>query len=229
MLSHIRAMFAKLYKRCQGFLRRELQPMPVFLSLLGSAILAFGLCHIHARSDVTEGGLLGLSLLLEYHFSLSPALSSLIMNVLCYLLGWKFLGKRFLLYSAISSFNYSLTYALFEQMDPVFPTLAQNPLWASLVGAVFVGIGAGLCVVVGGAPGGDDAFAMAMAKITGKKIEAMYLISDLTVLALSLTYIPLHRISYSLLTVILSGQVIGIVAKLPLARPRKPALPEAAL
>ena len=36
--------------------------------------------------------------------------------------------------------------------------------------------------------------------------------SDLTVLLLSLSYIPLGRIAYSLLTVILSGQLIGLVA-----------------
>jgi uncharacterized membrane-anchored protein YitT (DUF2179 family) len=40
-------------------------------------------------------------------------------------------------------------------------------------------------------------------------IERVYLVSDLTVLGLSLSYIPWTRIAYSLLTVILSGQIIG--------------------
>ncbi len=44
----------------------------------------------------------------------------------------------------------------------------------------------------------------------------MYLISDLSVLALSLSYIPLSRIVYSLLTVVLSGQIIGQMQKIPL-------------
>ena len=69
--------------------------------------------------------------------------------------------------------------------------------------------------MVGGAPGGDDAFAMAMVKITGKNIQWLYLLSDLSVLLLSLSYIPVRRIFYSLLTVILSGQIIGLVVKLP--------------
>ena len=45
-------------------------------------------------------------------------------------------------------------------------------------------------------------------------------------LVLSLTYIPLRRIGYSLLTVLISGQLIGLVQKLPLPwdKPR----PEAA-
>ena len=62
-----------------------------------------------------------------------------------------------------------------------------------------------------GASGGDDALAMGINKLTGMKLATVYLISDLTVLALSLTYIPLGKIVYSLLTVVLSGQIIGII------------------
>ena len=45
-------------------------------------------------------------------------------------------------------------------------------------------------------------------------IERIYLISDLTVLLLSLSYIPVQRIAYSLLTVVLSGQIIGWIQKI---------------
>ena len=207
-------------RQLSNYLRQELRPGPVIVSLIGSAILAFGLSNIHAWSNVTEGGVLGLTLLLDHHFGISPAISGLILNLLCYGLGWKFLGKRFLLYSAISSLNFSLAYGIFEPFGTVFPNLVQNPLLSALVGAVFVGVGAGLCVLVGGAPGGDDAFAMAMAKVTGKNIQWLYLISDLSVLLLSLTYIPVRRILYSLLTVILSGQIIGWIQKIPVPSPQ---------
>jgi hypothetical protein len=50
------------------------------LLLAGSAVLAFGLCHIHAVSKITEGGVLGLTLLLQHWMHLSPALTGLILN-----------------------------------------------------------------------------------------------------------------------------------------------------
>ena len=78
---------------------------------------------------------------------------------------------------------------------------------------MFVGVGVGICVRVGGAPGGDDALSMSLSKLTKKDIQWIYLFSDLIVLGLSLTYIPLRRILYSLLTVILSGQIIGWISK----------------
>ena len=183
----------------------------VILSLVGSAILAFGLYNVHAQADVTEGGILGVSLLLDHWFRISPAITNFVLNFICYFIGWKTLGKEFLLYSAISGGGFSVFYAVFERFEPLWKDAAQHPLAAALVGALFVGVGIGLAVRAGGAPGGDDAVAMAVSHKLGCKIQTVYVFSDLTVLALSLTYIPLQRILYSLLTVVLSGQIIGWV------------------
>lgn len=187
------------------------------LSLLGSAILAFGLYHVHAFSGVTEGGILGLTLLLHHWFAISPAVSGLALNLLCYLIGVKTLGAQFLFYSLVSSGGFSLFYAVFEHVPPLWPVLSGMPLPAALVGALFVGVGVGLSVRAGGAPGGDDALAMSLNRLTGLKIERIYLISDLIVLALSATYLPAAKLACSLLTVVLSGKLVGIVqrAKFP--------------
>ena len=45
-------------------------------------------------------------------------------------------------------------------------------------------------------------------------IRWAYLLSDLIVLGLSLTYLDIGRIGLSLLTVVLSGQIIGIIQKI---------------
>lgn len=185
----------------------------VLILLLGSAILAFGLYHVHAQSNVTEGGVLGLTLLLQKWFSISPAISGLVMNFLCYYLGWKVLGGKFIAYSCISGGAFSVFYAIFEQFEPIWPEIGRYPLIATVAGAMFVGVGVGICVRVGGAPGGDDALSMSLSKLTKKDIQWIYLFSDLIVLGLSLTYIPVRRILYSLLTVILSGQIIGWISK----------------
>ena len=196
-----------------GILKLYLDRRRVAANLLGSAILAFGLYQVHAFAGVTEGGVLGLTLLAHHWLGLSPAVSGLVMNIACYLLGWRVLGLGFILYSAVAGGGFSLFYALFEQFDPFWPDLGQYPLLAAVLGALFVGVGVGLCVRAGGAPGGDDALAMSLAKITGWEIRWLYLASDLIVLALSLSYIPARRLLYSLLTVVLSGQLIGLLQK----------------
>ena len=119
-------------------------------------------------------------------------------------------------YSAAAGGGFSLFYAIFEQFPPLFPSIAQHPLLASVTGAIFVGVGVGLCVLAGGAPSGDDALAMSLSHRTRLTLPWIYLMSDLSVLALSLTYIPISRIVYSLLTVVLSGQMIGWMQKIPI-------------
>lgn len=191
------------------------------LALAGSAIQAFGLANIHAFADVTEGGVLGMTLLLEHWLHLSPALTSLVLNGLCYWLGWRALGKDFLIYSLLAGGGFSVFYAFFEPFAPLVPWLMATPLRAAIFGAAFVGVGAGLAVRAGGAPGGDDALAMAISRKTGWPIQWAYLLTDLVVLALSLSYIPARRMIYSLLTVLLSGQIIGLVEHIGKRSPNK--------
>lgn len=192
----------------------EIRLSSCIIAFFSSAMLAFGLYNIHSLSGVTEGGILGLTLLLEHWFGISPSISGMVLNLLCYLMGWKFLGRKFIIYSIAAATGFSISYRIFELFDPLFPQLAERPLAAAILGAVFVGVSAGICVRVGGAPGGDDALAMSIARVTHMDIRWVYLLCDLVVLVLSLSYIPVQRIAYSFLTVILSGQIIGIVQKM---------------
>lgn len=183
--------------------------------LLGSAVLAFGLYHVHSISRITEGGILGLTLLLQYWFHISPSFSSLVMNLLSYAFAFHVLGRGFLRDSLTASISFAIFYAIFESFDPLWPNIAFHPLSASITGAIFVGIGVGFCVRAGAATGGDDAIAMAVSAKTGLDIQWVYLLTDLIVLLLSLSYIPWGKIVYSLITVILSGQIIGLMVRFP--------------
>ena len=187
----------------------------VFIIFFSAVFQAFGMYHIHSISALTEGGFLGLTLLLDHWFSLSPAISGALLNIACYFIGWRTMGKDFLLRSFFAA-------AVFEQFPPVWPGIAAHPLLGALIGALFVGIGSGICVLYGAAICGDDALAMSMVRLTHIPIERIYLVSDMIVLLLSLTYIPFSKIAYSLLTVVLSGQIIGFLQKPPFHKTENP-------
>ena len=90
----------------------KLKPVNCVVAFLSSAFQAFGRYNIHAVADITEGGVLGLTLLLEHWFSISPALSGAVLNIACYLLGWRMLGKNFIGYSAIAAAGFSIGYGI---------------------------------------------------------------------------------------------------------------------
>lgn len=199
---------------------QSLKPNYCIIAFISSAFLAFGLYHVHSISGVTEGGVLGLTLLLEHWFDISPSVSSFVLNLACYALGWKLLGKEFIAYSAIATVGFSVSYKINELFEPVWPELSSMPLLSAIIGAIFVGLSVGICVRVGGAPGGDDALAMSISHLTKIKIEWIYLFFDLVVLGASISYISIKRIGFSLLTVIISGQIIGFVQKIKLPAPK---------
>ncbi len=197
--------------------RRALPLKRVLILLLGAAILTFGLHNVHRRTGVTEGGVLGMVLLLNNLFGLPAWLTSPILDISCYLLGWRFLGGNFLRISVVSTLSVSAFFRLWQSLPPLFPDLSQHPLVAALAGCVFVGVGVGLVVRQGGSSGGDDALALVISKKTPLRISHAYCITDFTVLALSLSYIPLKRIAFSLVTVTLSSAIIDFIqnARLP--------------
>ena len=179
--------------------------------LLGAAICTFGIHNIHQQTGITEGGVIGLMLLLEHWLGASPAVLTPVLDLSCYLLAFRYLGWRFIRTSVFSTFCVSMFYKVWELFPPMLPDLSDWPLLASVLGAGFVGLGVGLIVRQGGSSGGDDALALTIARVTRWRLSRAYLFTDLVVLGLSLTYLPAGRIVFLLITVTLSSWIIDRV------------------
>ena len=180
----------------------------ILLIFLGAMICTFGIHNIHQRTNITEGGVIGLMLLVEHWLKISPAYITSILDIICYLLAYKFLGGSFVKISIISTMFVSGFYKIWELFPPMLPDLSAHPLIASVLGGIFVGAGVGLIVRQGGSSGGDDALALTISHISHWKLSRSYLFTDVAVLLLSLTYIPVMRIVFSLITVTISSYLI---------------------
>ena len=193
---------------------KDLKIKNILLCILGSCVLSFGLYNVHCMSGITEGGILGMTLFLNHWFKISPAISSFVMNAVCYLFAVWVLGKSFAAYSVVSGVSFSVFYAVFEQFPPLWPSLSSMPFLAAVVGAVFVGVGVGLCIRSGGAPGGDDALAMGLSNLLKLDIRIVYFVFDVVVLILSLSYLELFNVAVSFVSVTISTQVVGLMQKI---------------
>lgn len=195
-------------------------PSKVCWILLGAAIASFGLYNIHRQVHITEGGVLGMMLLINHWLGIPSSKVTPVLDLACYLLAFRYLGARFIKISVVSTLGVSGFFFLWEKFPPVLPDLSQMPLLAAVLGGCFVGIGVGLIVRQGGSSGGDDALALAISRKTGWRLSKSYLVTDLTVLLLSLSYIPLQQILFSVVTVTVSSWLIDFVRN---ARGRKTA------
>lgn len=201
--THITVLWNKLI---EGLTIKKL-----LLIMLGAMICSFGIHNIHQRTNITEGGIIGLMLLIEHWLEISPAYITPVLDIACYLLAYRFLGGNFIKISVISTLCISGFYKIWELFPPMLPDLSAYPLIAAVCGGIFVGIGVGLIIRQGGSSGGDDALALTISHTLHWRLSRSYLFTDITVLALSLTYIPILRIVFSLITVTISSYLIDWV------------------
>ena len=190
----------------------------MILIVIGAMITSFGIHNIHQQCNITEGGVIGLMFLIEHWFHISPAYITPILDICCYLLAFRYLGGHFIVTSILSTLSVSLFYKVWELFPPMLPNLSDTPLLAAILGGIFVGAGVGMIVRQGGSSGGDDALALTISHVTHCRLSHAYLFSDLTVLGLSLTYIPYQRIIFSLITVTVSSFLIDRIQDIKFIR-----------
>lgn len=211
-------MFKDLFTKLTKKLLEGLTLKKVLLIILGAAVCSFGIHNIHQRTAITEGGVIGMMLLIDRWLGLPPAVITPVLDITCYVLAFRYLGGQFIKISVISTLSVSLFYDFWEMFPPMLPDLSAYPLAAAVLGGLFVGVGVGLIVRQGGSSGGDDALALTISHVTHCRLSRAYLFTDLIVLALSLSYIPLRRILFSLITVTLSSFLIDRIQNMTFDR-----------
>ena len=179
--------------------------------LIGTMVVAFAISNIHARYQIAEGGQLGTELLFYNWFGVSPAISSLIIDIIIFTISFFVLGVKYFQNAIIGSLLYAAFYFLFQNIPFLLPDLSHDLLLATLLGGILVGIGCGLVVKSSGACGGDDSLALILSKVTKLDISISYFVLDLIVILMSLTYLKGINILYSLLTAAISSFIIGII------------------
>lgn len=177
--------------------------------VFGSAILAFAVLNVHDQSYVTEGGILGLMLFFKKMLGIDPSISSIVLDILCYILGYKILGREFIKKSLVATVLFSVFLSIFKFTGTVLPPLYDSPFTAAVVGGILIGLGCGLVVTEGGATGGDDALALAISDKFNLSLAMVYIICDVVVLLMSISYIPVTQLVFSLLTTTISSVIVG--------------------
>lgn len=180
----------------------------ICIIILGAAICSFGIHNIHQQVGITEGGVIGFMLLMEHWFHIAPSLLTTVLDLSCYILAFRYLGGQFILVSIISTISVSIFYEIWELFPLMLPDLSSYPFFAAILGGIFVGVGVGLIVRQGGSSGGDDALALTISHLTHWRLSKAYVFTDLIVLGLSLSYIPISRIIFSVITVMTSSYII---------------------
>ena len=180
--------------------------------IIGSTLVALVVATIHSKTQLTEGGQIGIELLLLNWFKISPSISSIIIDTILYLIGYIILNQKFRINAIIGTLTYSITYLLFSNIT-INWFFINNLLLSSIIGGIILGIGCGLVVRCIGSCGGDDTLALIIKKVFKIPLLWCYFSMDILIILISLSYINIKYIPYSLITSFISSLIIDKLSK----------------
>lgn len=183
----------------------------IFFIVGGTAIYAFGLVYLNIANHLAEGGVTGITLIIRALFGIDPAYTTLLINIPLILIGGKILGKRSFYYTILGTVCLSIFLWIWQRV-PFEINLDHDLFIVSLLAGLFAGFGSGLVYRYGGTTGGADVIARILEQKIGFTMGKSLLIFDVIVLLLSLTYLDLKRMMYTLIVSFVFSKVVDVLS-----------------
>ncbi|WP_174614378.1 YitT family protein [Virgibacillus ihumii] len=182
----------------------------VLLIVIGSFIFAFGVNYFAIPNRLSEGGVIGITIVTYYLFEWSPGIVNFVLNSLLLAIGYKFFTKRVIIYTIISILFSSLFLHITVDWGK---EINDDTLLAALFAGLTVGIGLGFIFRAGGTSGGSAILARMANQLLGWSIGKGMLVIDILVIAGSAFIIGQEKAMYTLVSVYLGAKVIDVIVE----------------
>ncbi len=187
-----------------------LKQVPSFLLItLGGAMAAAALEIFLIPNSIIDGGLNGVSIILNKIFGGSLSIFIIVLNIPFLLIGWKQLGKKFLVKAAYGMLIFSLLLEVFKET----PEVTDDILLALVYGGLLLGVGVGLVIKEGGCLDGTEAVAITMSKKINLSVGQIVFIFNIFIYGSAIFVFGVDRALYSLLTYFITFKIIDIVSE----------------
>ncbi|MEH7385799.1 YitT family protein [Bacillus sp. JJ1521] len=171
----------------------------------GGLIFAIGVNFFIIPNLLSEGGIIGLTVITHYLFGWSPGFINLVLNLTLLVIGFKFFDRKTRYYTLFSIFSSSLLLYLTESYGRI---LTEDTLLSAVFAGLLVGIGLGMIFRTGGTNGGTTVLARIANQYFGLTIGQAMLIIDIIVVIGSIFVIGIDKGMYTLISVYLGAKVI---------------------
>ena len=120
---------------------------------LGCAFYGYGLVNVNIANNLAEGGVTGVTLIIRYWLHIDPAYTTVLINVPLILIGYRYLGKKSLLYTVYGTLSLSFFIWLWQRVSlPVNLNVQHDMFLAGILAGSFGGLGSGLVYRFGEPP-----------------------------------------------------------------------------
>lgn len=173
----------------------------------GSAICAVAVNGILIPQAFVSGGVTGLALVVHYLVpKLSVGVLYLLLNIPLFALGWKYVGRRFFIYSIAGTFIFSLAVEWI-----CLPTQIQDKFLAALLAGVIMGVGLGIILRSAGSSGGTDILSVMILMRFSIRLGNTTLAFNSAVLIMTAVLFSLESALYTLVFIYVTARMMDLV------------------
>lgn len=174
---------------------------------IGAIIVALSINSLIIPNKIADGGVTGIAIILHYMVSWPISLTVLLLNIPLFILGWKMVGRSFLVYSILGVSALSLALDLTGGV----PNLTTDSLLASIFGGVISGIGMGVIFRSRGSLGGTDILAVLLSRTTPFSVGQILLGIDALIFLMAAILFRPETAMYAVIYMFIATKVIDLV------------------
>ena len=179
------------------------------LITLGATLAALALEIFLVPNNIIDGGIIGISIMISYITKVKLSILTFVLNIPFLILGYKQLGKSFLIKAAYAMLVFSV---LLEQFKPV-PELTNDILLATVFGGLLLGIGVGFVIKFGACLDGTEVVAILINKKTSFSVGQVVMFLNFFIYSTSGLLFRWDRALYSILTYFITFKIIDMVSE----------------
>lgn len=181
----------------------------IFFMTLGAVLAAIALEIFLIPNNVIDGGVTGISIILNHLTKLPLGLFIFILNIPFLIVGYKQIGKTFTLSTLYSVIILSVGVTVLHPIE----SITKDILLASVFGGIILGIGVGLIIRNGGSLDGTEIVAIILDRTTSFSIGEIVMFFNLFILSSAGIIFGWDRAMYSLIAYFIAFKVIDTVVE----------------
>lgn len=179
------------------------------LITIGACLAAVALEIFLVPNNIIDGGIIGISIMISYITKIKLSILTLVFNIPFLILGYKQLGKSFLIKASYAMVVFSV---LLNQFKPV-PELTNDILLATVFGGLLLGIGVGFVIKFGACLDGTEVIAIMISKKTSFSVGQVVMFLNFFIYATASLLFGWDRALYSILTYFITFKIIDMVSE----------------
>lgn len=182
--------------------------LSLILITIGAVMSAVALELILIPNSMIDGGMNGISIILNTLFGGSLGIIIFIVNLPFLILGYKQLGKKFVFKAGYGMILFSILLEVFHNYTPII----DDTLLATVYGGILLGVGCGLIIKEGGCLDGTEIVAILINRKKSLSVGQVVFCFNVVIYGAAIFVFGAERALYSLLTYFVSYKVIDMVS-----------------